>query len=306
MSFNPTRRNLIAALNDSTARPGHPKMATVTSRGLPCLSDSIADQDQGALPSSQSSDATVSTPPGIPSPASTESLIRRTLGGAALTPQQELIHSPDPWDAQARDSPPDFPSMMAAFSQMLSNGLSHTAAQITATIPADLQQIGARILVLEQKSDQAILRINQNTSRIQDLQEKLESASSKIDDLENRSRWYNFRIRGLPETVKDTHIAVQDFIKSLIPNIPAHRLELDRAHRALQPPCSDGLPRDIIVKSHFYAVKEVMKLSRSAEMLMIQGHQIQIFTDLSPYTVQKRRALKPLLQVLAGKEITYR
>lgn len=102
-------------------------------------------------------------------------------------------------------------------------------------------------------------------------------------------------------------MAVQDFIKSLIPNIPAHRLELDRAHRALQPPRSDGLPRDIIVKPHFYAVKEeVMKLSRSAEKLMFQGHQVQIFADISPYTVQKRRALKPLLQVLAGKEITYR
>lgn len=244
-------------------------MATVSSRGLPCLSESTADQDQGALPSSQASDATVSTLPGFPSPASTDSLLRRTFGGAALTPQQDLPHSPDPWDIQARDLPPfptDFPSMMAAFSQMLSKGLSHTAAQITASIHADMQQIGARIEVIKQKSDQTILRINQNTSRIQDLQDQLESATSKIDDLENRSRPYNFRLRGLPETVKDTHMAVQDFIKSLIPNNPAHRLELDRAHRALQPPRSDGLARDIIVKPHFYAVKEeVMKLSRSAE-----------------------------------------
>lgn len=98
---------------------------------------------------------------------------------------------------------------------MLSKGLSHTATQITASIHADLQQIGARIEVIEQKSDQAILRINQNTSRIQDLQDQLESATSKIDDLENRSRRYNFRLRGLPESVKDTHMAVQDFIKSL-------------------------------------------------------------------------------------------
>lgn len=39
---------------------------------------------------------------------------------------------------------------------------------------------------------------------------------------------------------------------------------------------------------------------------MFQGHQVQVFADISPYTVQKRRALKPLLQILAGKEITYR
>lgn len=100
---------------------------------------------------------------------------------------------------------------------------------------------------------------------------------------------------------------VQEFIKTLIPDIPAHRLELDRAHRALQPPRPDGLPRDVIVKPHFYAVKEeVMKLSRTAEKLEMMGHQIQIFTDLSPYTVQKRRSLKPLLQILVSRDITYR
>lgn len=49
-----------------------------------------------------------------------------------------------------------------------------------------------------------------------------------------------------------------------------------------------------------------MKRARNADKLTIQGHQIQIFADLSPYTVQKRRSLKPLLQVLTQKEITYR
>lgn len=113
--------------------------------------------------------------------------------------------SPDPWDQETWDpslTPTDFPSMMAAFSKMLTRGLSHNAAQITASIHADLQQIGSRIEVIEQKSDQAALRINQNTARIQELQDQLEVATSKIDDLENRSRRYNFRIRGLPESVR--------------------------------------------------------------------------------------------------------
>lgn len=124
--------------------------------------------------------------------------------------------------------------------------------------------------------------------------------------LENRSRRYNFGIQGLPESVKVVHSAVCTLIKDLIPTIPEH-LELDRAHRALQPLCTDGLPRDIIVKPHFYVVKEeVMKRASYADKLTIQGHQIQIFADLSSYTIQKMHSLKPLLQVLTQKEITYR
>lgn len=83
-------------------------------------------------------------------------------------------------------------------------------------------------------------------------------------------------------------------------------LELDRAHRALKPIRKDGLPRDIIVKPHFYAVKEeVMKRSGTSDKISIKGHQIQIFAELSPYTVQKRCSLKPLLKV-TQKEIAYR
>lgn len=78
-----------------------------------------------------------------------------------------------------------------------------------------------------------------------------------------------------------------------IPAISKHRLELDRAHIALQPIRTAGLPWDIIIKPHFYAIKEeVMKVSRNSERLTIQGHQIQNFADLYPYTVQKWCFLK--------------
>lgn len=47
---------------------------------------------------------------------------------------------------------------------------------------------------------------------------------------------------------------------------------------------------DIIVKPHFYSVKEeeVMRKARGVDALYIHGHTIQIFADLSPYMVQKR------------------
>lgn len=102
---------------------------------------------------------------------------------------------------------------------MLSRGLVQTAAQIE----VDLRNLGARIEAIQQKADHTVARANQNTARIQD---QLGTALSKIDDLENRSRHYNFRIRGLLETVKDVHSAVCSFIKELLLDISSHRLQL--------------------------------------------------------------------------------
>ncbi|PIO22968.1 hypothetical protein AB205_0211760, partial [Aquarana catesbeiana] len=172
---------------------------------------------------------------------------------------------------------------------------------------ADLQQLGIRIEAIESKTDQIAAVANQNTDRIQELHDQLDMAYSKLDDLENRSRRYNFRLRGLPESFKDTDKIVRSFIKHLLPDNPDYRLELDRAHRALQPPRQDGLPRDIVVKPHFFRVKEeVMHRARETENLSFQGHPIQIFADLSPLTIQKRRSLKPLLSCLSQKSIAYR
>lgn len=93
---------------------------------------------------------------------------------------------------------------------------------------------------------------------------------------------------------------VRSFLQSLFLDLPEHRIELDRAHRALQAPRPDGLPRDIIVKLHYYAVKEmVLKASRDSENLVVLGHKMQVFADISPSTMQKRWALKSLFQVLS-------
>lgn len=79
--------------------------------------------------------------------------------------------------------PTDFPSMMEAFSQLLSRSLAQNAEHITSSIHADLQHLGQRIDMIEKRSDQAVARINQNSDRIQEMQEQLETAFAKIDDL---------------------------------------------------------------------------------------------------------------------------
>lgn len=142
--------------------------------------------------------------------------------------------------------------LFSKFSTLLERGLEATAAKITGEIKADLQNIGSRMDAIEGKLDQTAAVSHQNSDLIQSLQDQLDTAFSRIDDLENRPRRLNFRIRGLPETILTVTAATQELMKSLIPNIPSSRLELDRVHRTLGPPRKDGslgtsLPNRIIM-----------------------------------------------------------
>lgn len=72
-------------------------------------------------------------------------------------------------------------------------------------IKVDIQGLGARIEVVEAKLQPTITCTNQYMQRIQYLQEGLDGALAKIDDLENRSRSYNFLIINLlQDSVKES------------------------------------------------------------------------------------------------------
>lgn len=79
-----------------------------------------------------------------------------------------------------------------------------------------------------------------------------------------------------------------------------------RVHRALTPKKSDDLPRDIIAKLNFYRTKEqLLNAARHKDVLHFQDHNYQLFADLSQLTINKRQALKPLLQIMQRNTIIY-
>ena len=225
-----------------------------------------------------------------------------SLGAISKLPQNHLSHEAHPLGPNVL-----MDDLFLKFSMLLERGLSQTAAKITNDLKGDFQALGSRIEAIESKMEETVAATSQNSGQIQTLQDQLEVALSRIDDLENRSRRSNIRIRGLPETILNVPEAVQDLIKYLIPSVAPQHLELDRAHRALGPPRKDGSPRDIIAKPHHYSIKEeVMRQARSNQNIMCQGHQVQLFADLSPSTIQRRRSLKPLLLALTQKAIRYK
>lgn len=105
---------------------------------------------------------------GDASPASTESLTDHAMDDYLLTPMEEgsshsqgreshLIHHPN--------LPTNIVDMFSRFADMLSIGLSQTAAKITGDIKAELQNLGSRMETIEPHLDITISRTNQ-TERI--------------------------------------------------------------------------------------------------------------------------------------------
>lgn len=87
--------------------------------------------------------------------------------------------------------------------------------------------------------DDDVKRVNQNTNLISALEEQLDQAHAKIEDLQNRPRRCNFRVWGLPETLTDLEPALDALMQDLIPDISPHLLELDHFHWALTAPRSN-------------------------------------------------------------------
>lgn len=145
--------------------------------------------------------------------------------------------------------------------------------------------------------------VDSHTRQLRDMQRHLE-------DLDNRGRRHNLRIRGLPESVEGDQIspAIISIFNSLL-NRPAHTpVEMERAHRALRPKGRESdPPRDIVCCIVDFKLKEeILKMARGRPQITHNGAQVQIYQDLSGITLQHRRDLKPLLEALRDRQIMYK
>ncbi|CAH2254698.1 Hypothetical predicted protein [Pelobates cultripes] len=131
-----------------------------------------------------------------------------------------------------------------------------------------------------------------------------------MEDLNNRSRRQNIRIRGLAESVMPEAIlpTITAIFQSLLPDNPGQTIYIERAHRALRPPFPNtNTPRDVIVKLLHFPVKEQLMKAARDRPPVYQGQQLQFYQDLAPSTLRKRRELKPLTTALleAGWRYTW-
>lgn len=194
--------------------------------------------------------------------------------------------------------------------------MSVFAADIKATFSAAITDLKTSMLVLNEKMavteaegirrDRAIHNLERTT--VTQSQHFIEM-SRHIEDLDNRGRRCNIRVRGIPESVEADQIipALKRVFNSLLERQEDIEIEFVRAHRALRPKGPDTAPpRDVICCLQNFGLKEeIMRKARRNDQIIFNGETIMLFQDLSQITLRNRRALRPLLEKLREKELRY-
>ena len=130
-----------------------------------------------------------------------------------------------------------------------------------------------------------------------------------MEDLDNRGRRQNLRVRGLPESVEGDLISqsVVGLFNSILDRPPQTDIDLVRIHRALRPKGKEAdPPRDVICCLADFRIKEDILRKARGKQLSCQGAPIQLFQDLSGITLKHCRDLRPLLNVLRDRNISYK
>ncbi|XP_075447824.1 uncharacterized protein LOC142489990 [Ascaphus truei] len=172
----------------------------------------------------------------------------------------------------------------------------------------EVGSLGTRTSDPEGRVDANAKSAQKNTKKTVDLQQQINELRERQEDVDNRDRQNNIRLRGVPETVGDCEDFVSRWLEHLCPDSPKDRLLMDRCHRALRSrPLQNEQPRDIIVRLHYYSTREaVLQKARNSAAAEFEGAKLMVFQDLSPSTLARRRNLWPITKVLRDKAIRYR
>lgn len=131
-----------------------------------------------------------------------------------------------------------------------------------------------------------------------------------MEEMEDRSRRNNLRLRGLPEATGPADLAgtVGDIFRKVGGDQIQGRMEFDHIHRALGPRSKDTTrPRDVICRLHHYAHKDIIaRKAWETQDLELDRAALTILPDVSRATLQRRALLKPLLEVARRHDATYR
>lgn len=196
--------------------------------------------------------------------------------------------------------------MLLTLHTSLQTELTSFARQLT----TEVNILGSRVNQVENAIGDMTLTVNDLVDAHEENLTENEWIKSKIADLEDRSRRNNLKLRGVPETVQPADLkpyALQLF-KAILPDTPDIELTIDRIHRVPKPsflPAS--VPRDVIMKIHFFHTKElILTKARSLGQLPHPYGNIQMFTDLSKYTLDLRRKLNTITKALRNHKIEYK
>ncbi|KAJ1142705.1 hypothetical protein NDU88_009018 [Pleurodeles waltl] len=176
----------------------------------------------------------------------------------------------------------------------------------TKSMRLDIAGFQLRVITLEQR----VTTVETQAALASDRDQELLYLSSKVIDLEDRSRREKVRFLGFPEETEGAD--VQSFLKNTLPQLTGLTfdppLEFQRAHR-LGPKRREGTntPRPIIAcfLRHTQAQQLLLK-ARMQVPFRMNDLQIRVTADFSKETSERRKAFLALRPRLGQLEIKFR
>lgn len=101
----------------------------------------------------------------------------------------------------------------------------------------DLHHLAAKVHSIEEEAYDTKMEISHIHDRLSTQASALREFQRHLEDLDNRGRRNNIRVRGLPEATQDEDLQVtlQAIFNNVLGCLENQRVKLDRAHRALRP-----------------------------------------------------------------------
>lgn len=194
---------------------------------------------------------------------------------------------------------------LAADFNFLKSELQAVKAEIqnnTAAVHAEIDQMKAAVREVEGGLSTWSDEVATLQSTVADLKTEMSGLREKCEDMEGRMRRCNVRILGVAETNGSSST-------SSVSKLLREALQLDkdvlvdRAHRTLAPRRSDGKPRAIIAKLHYYQdCVEVLSRARARAPLRINGETIAIFPDYAASVARARAAFTEVRRLLRNRQ----
>ncbi len=175
-------------------------------------------------------------------------------------------------------------------------------------IKSDFKDFAARLEQAEDRIGNIEDDIAGEKTKTAMLEKQVSELTSKVDDLENRSRRSNLRLVNLPEKVEKGNAVA--FLEKWLPDVlgpetfPAP-LVIERAHRLPGAPQSSA-PRVMIMKFlNFNDKIRVMQAARKKGKIMYENHHVMFFQDISTELHKKRKRFDDVKQHLRDLKIDY-
>lgn len=225
-------------------------------------------------------------------PISSQAVMQDTLSITSSPQGAALLSSPEVFSLN------DQPVNLGAL-RTIASDIKDTLAAAIADLKLNIQSMGIRMDKMEELTERHEADIQFQKRANVTLNTQLQDMQRHMEDLDNRGCRHN--LLSLTQTTRA-------LFNDLLGRPPEAGIEFERIHRALRARGREtDPPRDVICCLISFRIKEdILRRARERGEILLQGHTVKFFQDLSPITLQKRRDLRPLLDLLRSKSITYR